>query len=67
MKTLSIIFLLLLLTNCAGNNMEKIKIVNRYEKHPIWTKFLLINIIFKFLNIRYNNIVNKINNIIIKN
>jgi len=29
MKTLSIIFLLLLLTNCAGNNMAKVKIGKR--------------------------------------
>ena len=29
MKTLSIIFLSLLLTNCAGNNMAKVKIGKR--------------------------------------
>ena len=29
MKTLSIIFLLLLLTNCAGSNMAKVKIGKR--------------------------------------
>ena len=29
MKTLSIIFLLLFLTNCAGNNMAKVKIGKR--------------------------------------
>ena len=37
-----------------------IKFINRYEKHPIWTMFLFISIILKFLNIKYKITDNKI-------